>query len=212
MNWLDTSTGHHAAYQLNAANTALTLWSPSEAWQDGGQNLFRHKDAFYFLPSESEWYKAAFYDSNKGGPGVGGYWIYPTGSDTAPVSVASGTAQGTAVYDRIFQNPSGPAPVDLAGGLSPYGTRGQGGNANQFTETEYDGTNDNPSGYRAVRGAVADQSTAAQLQSSSRSLNLLPDAYDLSFRVASVPEPSAAVLMLSAGMVAAVKRRRRTVL
>ena len=31
-NWLNTSTGHAAAYQLNAGLNALTLWSSGDAW------------------------------------------------------------------------------------------------------------------------------------------------------------------------------------
>jgi len=52
VNWLNTSTGHHVAYQLDPGNTTLTLWSSAEAWQVGGENLYRHKDSYYFLPSE----------------------------------------------------------------------------------------------------------------------------------------------------------------
>ncbi len=59
VNFLNTSTGHQAAYQINAGVTALTLWSSGDAWQLDGENLYRHKDAYYFLPSEDEWYKAA---------------------------------------------------------------------------------------------------------------------------------------------------------
>lgn len=64
VNFLNTSTGHQAAYQIDAGGTALTLWSSGEAWQAGGENLYRHKEAYYFLPSEDEWYKAAFHKNN----------------------------------------------------------------------------------------------------------------------------------------------------
>ncbi|MFM9024981.1 MAG: SUMF1/EgtB/PvdO family nonheme iron enzyme, partial [Planctomycetaceae bacterium] len=46
----------------------------------------RAANATMFLPSENEWYKAAYYDPTKGG--TGGYWQYGTRSDTAPASVA----------------------------------------------------------------------------------------------------------------------------
>ena len=39
-----------------------------------------------FLPSEDEYYKAAYYDPAKNG-GIGGYWQYGTRSDTPPASV-----------------------------------------------------------------------------------------------------------------------------
>ena len=84
VNWLNTSQGYQAAYKFDTDgfNDNIALWTPAEAWQQGGENLYRHKDAKYFLPSEDEWYKAAYYDPNKGGAGVGGYWDYATGSDT----------------------------------------------------------------------------------------------------------------------------------
>lgn len=47
-------------------------------------NQYRNSLAKYVLPSFNEWYKAAYYDPNKP---AGGYWIYPTGSDTAPTLV-----------------------------------------------------------------------------------------------------------------------------
>ena len=84
--------------------------------------------ARYFLPSVDEWYKAAYYD-----PTSGVYYDYPTGSDTAPTAVASGTAAGTAVYNQLLAQ--GPADITLAGGLSPYGTMGQGGNVSELEET-----------------------------------------------------------------------------
>jgi formylglycine-generating enzyme required for sulfatase activity len=122
----------------------MNLWSSGDAWQLGGENLYRHKDAFYFLPSENEWYKAAYYN-----PGGSNYFLYPTGSDTAPAAVASGTNAGTAVYDGVA---SFPAIVDSAGGLSPYGTMGQGGNVWEWNESAFDGSNSLSSENRAIRG------------------------------------------------------------
>src|SRR5688500_9715553 len=56
VNFLNTLTGHQAAYQINSSVNALTLWSSAQAWQAGGENLYRHKDAYYFLPNEDEWH------------------------------------------------------------------------------------------------------------------------------------------------------------
>ena len=47
----------------------------------------RATGANFFIPSESEYYKAAYYDPSKNG-GSGGYWQYGIRSDTAPVSQA----------------------------------------------------------------------------------------------------------------------------
>jgi formylglycine-generating enzyme len=46
----------------------------------------RAAGAQIFLPSEDEYYKAAYYDPTKSG--TGGYWQYGTRSDTAPASIA----------------------------------------------------------------------------------------------------------------------------
>ena len=88
VNFLNTISGKTAAYDLSWSGTAwsMALWSSEQAWTAGGTNLYRNKDAYYFLPSENEWYKAAFYN-----PAGSAYFPYPTGSSTAPIAVASGT-------------------------------------------------------------------------------------------------------------------------
>jgi formylglycine-generating enzyme required for sulfatase activity len=205
-NWLNTSTGHVAAYQLNAGLTALTLWSSADAWQAGGENLYRNKDAYYFLTSENEWYKAA-YQKNDGV--TANYWDYPTASNSVPTAVGSGTGAGTAVYNGVV---SAPASVFSDGGLSAYGTMGQGGNVFEWMETASDGINNSSSEFRGVRGGYWGNAEFT-LRSSFRN-NITPSfsTNDVGFRVASVPEPSAAVLMISAGMLALARRRTRAAL
>lgn len=115
VNFLNVSTGHHAAYQLDLGNTTPTVWTSAQAWQAGGENLYRHKDAYYFLPSENEWYKAAYHQND----GVtANYWDYALGSNSIPTAVASGTGAGTAVYNGVTGFPAG---VDNDGGLSATG-------------------------------------------------------------------------------------------
>jgi formylglycine-generating enzyme required for sulfatase activity len=185
VNWLNTSTGHQPAYQFDATGT-FALWDPAEAWSLGGENRYRHKDAFFFLPSENEWYKAAYFDPAKsGGPG---YWLYPTGSDLPPAEIAAGTATGSAVYNQPPDQ--GPADVDQAGGLSPYGTMGQGGNVLEWMESALDGGNDTPGENRVLRSGYW-TSAAPVLQSLNRG-NISPanEAHNFGFRVAAVPEPA----------------------
>lgn len=194
VNWLNTSTGKQAAYNLtfSGSSWSMTLWSSADAWTAGGTNLYRHKDAFYFLPSENEWYKAAYYN-----PTGSNYFLYPTASDTAPTAVASGTTTDTAVYDQLFAQ--GPAGVNDAGGLSPYGTMGQGGNVEEWNESAFDGANNSPSEFRAIRGGRWFEAES-DLRSSARG-GLTPPGGDntVGFRVASVPEPSTYALVLMAG-------------
>ncbi|MBE7503816.1 MAG: SUMF1/EgtB/PvdO family nonheme iron enzyme [Verrucomicrobiales bacterium] len=131
VNWLNTSKGYAPAYNFDAGGV-WRLWSPEEAWTEGELNLYRHKDAMYFLPSAGEWYKAAYFDGQR-------YRIYPTGSDQWPMPVPSGRWGGSVVY---LQPPwAGPADVLNAGGLSHCGTMGQAGNVMEWTETAVDGFN-----------------------------------------------------------------------
>jgi len=53
VNWLNTSQGFHAAYNFTTGgvNDNIALWSSADASHLGGENLFRHKDAHYWLPS-----------------------------------------------------------------------------------------------------------------------------------------------------------------
>jgi len=65
----------------------------------------------YWLPSEDEWYKAAYYTNNKNGSGPG-YWAYATQSDSIPDSVvvdSSGTANNTFSNPNICISPT-PTP------------------------------------------------------------------------------------------------------
>ncbi len=203
VNYLNTSTGHAKAYNLDTGATALTLWTPSDAGYDAS-NLYRNRNAYYFLPSENEYYKAAYYDPNK--VGGAGYWLYATGSNSIPTPVASGTTAGTAVYNNnpVVQ----PAAVDQSGGLSPYGTRGQTGNVYEWMETAADGVNNSPSENRALRGGYYYFNEGPL--ASSLHADLVPSFLGgtIGFRVASVPEPSCVVLMLGSGLIFLARRRR----
>ena len=209
VNFLNTSTGHHAAYQINAGVTALTLWSSAEAWQLDGEDLYRHKDAFYFLPSEDEWYKAA-YHKNDGA--TANYWDYATGSNSAPTPVASGTAAGTAVYEG--GGAADPAAVNNAGGLSSYGTMGQDGNVWEKLEGAYTARTppiDTSSDDRVDRGG-AWFGAEVDLRSSYNNYHSFSwSASNIGFRVASVPEPNSGLLLLGSGLTLLLRRRHAAV-
>ncbi len=209
VNWLNTSQGYSVAYKFTlnpgdagySGNTDLVLWTPGDAGYDAA-NLYRNSDAHYFLPSEDEWYKAAFYS------GIGTtYYDYATESDTIPTPVASGTAPGTAVYGGGTLNE--PADITQAGGLSHYGTMGQDGNVVEWQETSTDGLNDLASMYRGARGGAYNYADELYLRSSVRQFNRPYDGSNVwGFRVASVPEPSTTVLIIGSGLMLLARRRR----
>jgi formylglycine-generating enzyme required for sulfatase activity len=200
VNWLNVSTGHSPAYKFTGilGNDNIELWTPGDTGYDPS-NLFRNTLANYFLPSEDEWYRAAYYD-----PSAGAYWDYATGSDSAPTAVSGGTATGTAVYKW----PAGPADITNAGGLSPFGTMAQNGNVWEWAESGFVAPNDSAGEDRAFRGGSW-RNPSGNLVSSFRSyLEPMVGSRDFGFRVAAVPEPATATLA-ALGLLGLVFRRRR---
>jgi formylglycine-generating enzyme required for sulfatase activity len=217
VNWLNTSSGSVAAYKFAVqpgqagydVNANILLWSYGEAGYNNN-NPFRNSNAKYFLPSENEWYKAAYY-SGSGNT----YYDYATGSNTAPTAVNEGTDAGTAVYKQPYGE--GPTTYNLAdynsaGGLSPYGTMGQGGNAWDWTESTWSGDYKTDEA-RTVRGGCWVSDAESYISSLHRG-NISPDAeYSSSgLRVASltaVPEVTSSFTLfglISGGLLL----RRRT--
>jgi len=198
VNWLNTSTGGTAAYKF--VSGTFQLWSAGDAGYNAN-NLFRNSLAKYWLPSSNEWYKGAYGSPN------GTWFNYPTGSDSAPTAVASGTTANTAVYGQSVS--IGPADITNAGGLSPYETMGQGGNVWEWNESAYDGTNNTAGENRDIRGGAWFNGSAS-LDASSRTQNG-PAAEDFrsGFRVASVPEPSTGLLVVL-GLSGLLLKRRKT--
>ncbi len=208
VNFLNESKGHQKAYNLTySGGWSLALWDAEDQATTGvftGTNGYRHKDAFYILPSEDEWYKSAFHQND----GVtDNYWDFGTGSNTDPTDVASGTGTDTAVY----LNQTNPADITQAGGLSPYGTMAQGGNVFEWMESAFDGLNNDPTENRSSRGGAYDSFNALPLNSAGSSvLSLSPNSSNdvLGFRVASIPEPSIAfLLVLGVGSLMLLRRR-----
>ena len=197
VNWLNTSTGGFAAYNFTTGgvNDNITLWTAADTLDFDAANPFRSLRANFVLPSSDEWYKAAYYD-----PVTSTYFDYPNGSYTAPTAVASGTTAGTAVYDQPFGQ--GPADITQAGGLSPFGVMGLGGNVWEWEESEIFPVNSSPSNTRGIRGGDWYFPSFSLLSSNRDGADTNVERWDVGFRVASlsspavVPEPSSFALLL----------------
>ena len=193
-NWLNNGQGssdtEDGAYTLIGGTPEPTL----------GVAVVRNVGADIVLPSENEWYKAAYYDVVSTS-----YFDYPAGSNTPTVCTTPGATANTANCDF----PLGGGPGDLTGvGLytgsaSPNGTFDQGGNVWEWTEA-LDGTN------RVLRGGslISDPS---QLAAATRSAgNGADEFFEVGFRVASpIPEPGTGLLVMTGVLGLAGWRRRR---
>ena len=178
-----------------------------------GSGVVRKAGARVFLPSEDEWYKAAYY---KGGETNAGYWDYPTQSNAAPTAEApagtdlvNGSANyyiGWSVDPTYYTTEVG--TYDAKPSDSAYGTYDQGGNLWEWNETDIYGTGSD----RGLRGG-AYGTYVHTLPASNRGLT--DPTYEnkaFGFRVASIPEPGSITLLLFAalGLLACGWRKRRS--
>jgi formylglycine-generating enzyme required for sulfatase activity len=189
VNWLNTSTGGFAAYNFTTSgvNDNIAVWTAADALDYDIANPYRSKRATYVLPNSNEWYKAAYYN-----PTNSTYYEFPNGSNTVPTAVASGTDAGSAVYGG--GSVTGPADVDQAGGPSPYGVMGLGGNVYEWEESSFDGIYSSGS-QRVVRGGSWDSPLSANDLASGKRYAFAPsvESNNFGFRVASLPSSAAAV-------------------
>ena len=171
--------------------------------QMSGTAPARNVGATFYVPTEDQWYKAAYY---KGGSTNAGYWDYATQSDTAPTAVTSGsTGIGSAGGTGNFANYNAAASwngqtgnvttVGTNGRASAYGAFDMGGNIFEFNDlTGAAGSS------RGLRGGGWNFG-AFDLSSSGRYTNVPSRAdIDLGFRLASpvaVPEPSTCASLLA---------------
>jgi formylglycine-generating enzyme required for sulfatase activity len=200
---------------------------------DGIRDI-RNPGATYFIPSENEWYKAAYHKND----GVtANYWDYPTSTDDVPYSdeppgnnapsqsntanyfnddgVPNGFNGGFAVTGRGYYRDFDPSLNYLTDvgayttSVSPYGTFDQGGNVREWNEAAFLCG----SGCRGVRGGWWGTESFLEMAPLQRG-NMEPyqNAEMVGFRVASsIPEPSTGLLgLLSAGGLL-LKRRQQTV-
>jgi sulfatase modifying factor 1 len=184
--------------------------------QTSGEAPAKNPGAQFYIPTENQWYKAAYYN---GGGTNAGYWDYATQSDDAPGNVVGSTAEQANYYDGVYsvtQSSSYSSSQNyltdvgaFSGSESAYGTFDQSGNVYEWNDLTGDAGSS-----RGLRGGDWD-GDALSLSSSDRFTNdpSSEDSRD-GFRLASpVPEP-ATLGMASGGALCAcgwwvLKRRRR---
>jgi formylglycine-generating enzyme required for sulfatase activity len=158
---------------------AYTLLGGTPTPSDGN-SITRNSGATVFLPSEDEWYKAAYYN-----PATNQYFRYPTKSTSGPIATTPTSAPNSANFFTYNLTAVGA----YTGTTSPYGAYDMAGNVFQWDEALINGP------FRGLRGGSFNNGATSSL--SSERFALLPSVQDyaIGFRVAAViPEPSTDVM------------------
>lgn len=209
-----STTTENGAYNVNGATSGSAP----------GKNVTNPNTSAaptFYIPTENEWYKAAYYSPVKGGVGSPGYYAYATQSDSDPGNViGSGTNQAnyyagnySVTQSADWANENYLTDVGaFTNSASYYGTFDQSGNVYQWNDL--DGLASSGSS-RGLRGGFWGSSEWS-LSSSTRSLDgPSSGGIGIGFRLASpvaVPEPSTWVMTgagLACGGWQMVRRRKR---
>jgi sulfatase modifying factor 1 len=197
----DLTTTEDGAYFLNGATSDAALMAAN-----------RKAGAIYFLPSEDEWYKAAYHKND----GVtSNYYEYTTSSDSLPSNdfLTPDPGNNANFYQRgltmdDFPDLSIPYWSSEVGAFenseSAYGTFDQGGNVAEWNETGVDGS------FRGNRGGGFDGHDYwmhAHFRSYGRPTG---ESINKGFRIATtaIPEPTTLALAAMLAGCGMMERRR----
>jgi formylglycine-generating enzyme required for sulfatase activity len=189
VNWL-----HNGQGSGGTEDGAYTLLGGT-ATPSNGVNVARNTDAAWFLPSENEWYKAAYYS-----PADGSYFDYPMSSNSVPTATSPPGPSNSGNFSTSVNNLTDVGAYFTS--PSPYGAFDQGGNVREWNETRFSLPTSPDQYFRGQRGGSYFDSFFVLAAFSRGGGNPTFESAQVGFRVATiVPEPRMYFLL---GVLAAV--------
>lgn len=200
-NWLGNDRRTDAPAFESGAYDTLTFTQNA----DGSRNdqLTHTPGARFWIPTEDEWVKSAFFDLNKNGPGQEGYWLYPNRSDSPPISGLPGVGTTSAGTRDIFNVGS------YTTALSPWGLLDTSGSESEWTETVFDPSFRRDRYYRGTSSNTDEFFIPFFDRTDSHdSLRITPDL-TFGIRIAtSIPAPSWCLVLFAISTRCLVRKRR----
>lgn len=178
VSWFDAA---RFANWVNNGATAAASTETGSYTMSSGVGVSRNANATWFLPTENQWYKAAYYDGT-----AASYYDYPTKSNTTPNNniPLNDTGDSANYFAGAFtQQESYPSTTvgAYAVSKSPYGTSDQGGNVWEWTETTGTTTS-----LRIRRGGAFDTDASTLNSSYREGYSSSLETESLGFRLATI--------------------------
>lgn len=187
VNYLNTSKGYYPAYKFTGTqgttNYSFDVWEQDDTGFDAS-NPFRNSNAHYFLPTEDEWVKAAYWNGTN-------LQTYAMTDNSLPIEDIES--------NYGFETGAQPWATGI-GKQELNGTFDIMGNVWEWMENPYINGNYLANSDRSVRGGS--WGTSLEYLSSSIRDNMTPTVESdvTGFRVASIPEPTSLAILALGGL------------
>lgn len=134
-NWLCNGKSSDLSAIANGAYDVSTFGDlPGRRFTDQPSH---NPGALYWIPTWDEWLKSVHFDPSKNGPGQGGWWLRPHGSDEPLIYGPPGVGQANSGW-RTVDRAEWMVPLGAYDTRTPFGLIDAAGGTREWTETILD--------------------------------------------------------------------------
>jgi formylglycine-generating enzyme required for sulfatase activity len=217
-NWLhNNKSSDRSAFLSGAYDVSTFGYIGTTIFTD---QVSRSPGARYYIPSADEWMKAAHWNPNRNGPGLGGWDLYSNGSDNPytygppGVLVNGQPAMANAGWDRFSFPGHDPYNVALGaytGVTSPWGLFDVAGGTSEWTEATYQISDEPGPRFRFFEGSAwtwgfGNSSDHVRNPRGAEAPSFF--GFDMGFRVAAAVVPAPTTAFVGAASLPLFRRRR----